>query len=163
MTNDGDLRRVLASLFDVRGRLSRVGFYIVFLGWGGYSGIVTAIAGAAALRGDSVGLFMGALLAPALIVTILAMIRRLHDRGRSGWLVALVYVPSALALALIWIAASIDNGALGVVGILAFLASSVPMFWVMIEMFVLRGETGANRFGPDPLAGEMAAQVFDER
>jgi len=65
--------------------------------------------------------------------------KRLHDRGRSGWWAALVL----LALALVW--PEFRGG-------WAVLATPV-MIWAVVELGLLPGEQGANRFGPSPLAG----------
>ena len=67
--------------------------------------------------------------------------KRLHDRGRSGWWAALVL----FAFAAEW---SRPYGVSSVVFI-AILA------WAAIELGVMQGEAGANRFGPSPMA--MAA------
>lgn len=47
--------------------------------------------------------------------------KRFHDRDKRGWWTALIYFPIIGAL------------------------------WGMIELGCLRGSTGGNRFGPDPL------------
>ena len=64
--------------------------------------------------------------------------KRLHDRGRSGWWAALVL----LAFVMIW---PTSHGAS------ALLAAPV-LFWAVIELGVMAGEPGANRFGLSPLA-----------
>ena len=64
--------------------------------------------------------------------------KRLHDRGRSGWWAALVLV----AVAMVWPAPS---------GARVLLAIPV-LVWAMVELGLLPGEEGANRFGPSPLA-----------
>jgi uncharacterized membrane protein YhaH (DUF805 family) len=55
---------------------------------------------------------------PSFIITV----KRLHDRGRSGWFLSIAAIP-----------------VLGVV-------------WLAIEVGLLPGARGPNRFGPDPLA-----------
>jgi len=62
-----------------------------------------------------------AILYIALIVASLsAQVKRLHDRGRSGWFVLLSLVP-------------------------------IANIWIFIEVAFLKGTTGPNDFGPDPL------------
>ena len=63
--------------------------------------------------------------------------KRLHDRGRSGWWAALVLV----AIAAVW---SHPNGFFD---FLFFLV----LVWSGVELTVLSGERGTNRFGPNPL------------
>jgi uncharacterized membrane protein YhaH (DUF805 family) len=64
--------------------------------------------------------------------------KRLHDRGHSGWWAALVL----FALAMIW---PTPHGARAVVAL-------PMMIWAVVELGMLPGEQGANRFGPSPLA-----------
>ncbi len=47
--------------------------------------------------------------------------KRLHDRGRSGWFMLIVFVPL------------------------------IGVIWLIVECGFLRGETGLNRFGRSPL------------
>jgi uncharacterized membrane protein YhaH (DUF805 family) len=49
-------------------------------------------------------------------------IKRFHDRDKSGWWILIQFVPL------------------------------IGPFWYFIEAGCLRGTTGGNRFGPDPLA-----------
>lgn len=63
--------------------------------------------------------------------------KRLHDRGRSGWWSALILV----ALAAVWPKPD---------GFLDFLFSIV-LLWAVVELAVMGGEQGANRFGPNPI------------
>jgi uncharacterized membrane protein YhaH (DUF805 family) len=64
--------------------------------------------------------------------------KRLHDRGRSGWWAALVL----LAMMLIW--RTPEGGRL--------LLALPVLIWSTVELGLLPGEQGANRFGPSPLA-----------
>lgn len=62
--------------------------------------------------------------------------KRLHDRGRSGWLAGIV----VLALILAWPIP---------VSFLAFVACFV-ILWAIVELGAMPGEQGANRFGANP-------------
>lgn len=62
--------------------------------------------------------------------------KRLHDRGRSGWLAGVV----VLALIVAWPVP---------VTFLAFVACFV-IVWAIVELGVMPGEQGANRFGANP-------------
>ncbi|MFA4944982.1 MAG: DUF805 domain-containing protein [Lentisphaeria bacterium] len=52
------------------------------------------------------------------------VVKRLHDRNRSGWFAATLLIPFA-------------NIVFGI--------------WILIEVWFLRGTVGPNRFGPDPV------------
>lgn len=66
--------------------------------------------------------------------------KRLHDRGRSGWWAALVLV----ATVAIWP----EPGR--AFGPMAFLFGLVAI-WAVVELGVMPGEMGANRYGQNPL------------
>lgn len=68
--------------------------------------------------------------------------RRLHDRGRSGWLAAIV----VLALILAWPIP---------VGFIDFIACAV-IVWAIVELGAMPGEQGANRFGANPTRAAAA-------
>jgi uncharacterized membrane protein YhaH (DUF805 family) len=75
-------------------------------------------------------------------------IKRLHDRDRSGWWIVLFYFgPTVLGLA----QSSTDGGLASLVLGLGALAVSI---WCLVELGFLRGTSGPNRFGPDPLTRE---------
>ncbi len=75
---------------------------------------------------------------------------RLHDRDKSAWWLVVFYlvpgVLSQLAKA-VWFA-----GATGaVLHYTLTLASFAPTIWGFVEIGCLRGTTGSNTYGPDPL------------
>ncbi|CAN5492232.1 DUF805 domain-containing protein [soil metagenome] len=63
--------------------------------------------------------------------------KRLHDRGRSGWWAALVL----MSLIAVWPTPK---------HFLDFLFAAV-VIWAIIELGVMPGEQGANRYGANPL------------
>ena len=63
--------------------------------------------------------------------------KRLHDRGRSGWWAALILV----AMVATWPRP---------VGFFDFLFA-LALIWAVVELGVMSGEQGANRYGPSPL------------
>jgi len=73
-------------------------------------------------------------------------IKRLHDRARSGWWLAPFFIgPGLLDRLSNWL----DNPNLA---LLANTIGFVLGLWCFVELFCLRGTSGPNRFGPDPLA-----------
>ena len=77
-------------------------------------------------------------------------IKRLHDRDRSGWWIVVFYFGPAVLAA----AQNSSDGVLAwlVLGLGAFAVS----IWSLVELGFLRGTSGPNRFGPDPLKREVA-------
>ena len=67
--------------------------------------------------------------------------KRLHDRGKSGWWAALILLAAGVA----W-----PHPA----GFFDF-ALVLVVIWAVIELAVLPGEQGANRFGPSPGKGTV--------
>ena len=119
-------------LFSFQGRINRAKFWLVHVAmWVVVAIVFSVILGSAAMSSDpqaalqSVGAVGGLIL---LVVYILALwiglaiaAKRWHDRNKSAWWILIVFVP--------------------VVG----------PFWYLIECGFLRGTTGANKYGPDPL------------
>jgi uncharacterized membrane protein YhaH (DUF805 family) len=119
-------------LFSFQGRTNRAKFWLVHvIMWVVILIAFSAILGSAAMSSDpqaalqSVGPVGGLIL---LIVYILALwvglavaAKRWHDRNKSAWWILIVFVP--------------------VVGGL----------WYLVECGFLRGTTGTNKYGPDPL------------
>jgi uncharacterized membrane protein YhaH (DUF805 family) len=111
---------------------------------------------------EPTGLFGIALLAVGLAntwINFALSVKRLHDRDRSGWwpvwqslalLLAVIAVVVAIAIpkeqAAVWYALA------GIVG----LAATIISVWLFVEICFLRGTSGPNRFGPDPLGASRA-------
>ena len=120
-------------LFSVQGRANRAKFWLVALGIAVVEVILFAvILGGAAMSGDpeKIAAAMGpvasivilAFVVIATWISVAVAIKRYHDRNKSGWWVLIVFVP--------------------VIGGL----------WYLIECGFLRGTSGPNNYGPDPLA-----------
>lgn len=91
-----------------------------------------------AVTGPTLRLLTGWLFYPGLLFSAACVLsKRLHDRGRSGWLAAIVLV----AMVAVWP---------GPMGLFDFLFSLV-IVWAIVELGALAGEQGANRYGPNPL------------
>lgn len=89
--------------------------------------------------------------------------KRLHDRGRTGWWLAVQLLVLFAALVLLATAFMVPEElrmarfvAAGVTGVGAFGFA----LWLLVELGFLRGAAGPNRYGQDPLgprAGRRAA------
>ena len=119
-------------LFSFQGRINRAKFWLVHVVmWVVVLIVFGAILGSAAMSSDpqaalqSVGVVGGLIL---LVVYILALwiglavaAKRWHDRNKSAWWILIIFVPAVGGL------------------------------WYLIECGFLKGTTGPNKFGSDPL------------
>jgi uncharacterized membrane protein YhaH (DUF805 family) len=113
--------------FSSRGRLDRQRYWLVSLPLIGAQIVADMLIRS---EGEPGLLVLGALLCLAVVIPSSAItIKRLHDRGRSGWFLSITAIP--------------------VVGVI----------WLAIEVGLLPGARGANRFGPDPLAAPGAGRA----
>jgi uncharacterized membrane protein YhaH (DUF805 family) len=122
----------LAELFfSAQGRLSRTPFVVASL--------VLILAGLIEHALPSVLHWItGWVVYPALFFCGACLLsKRLHDRGRTGWFAALIL----FALAVVW---PLPRGFLG-------FPFSLVVLWAVIELGLMAGEQGANRYGPNPL------------
>ena len=120
-------------LFSFQGRINRAKFWLVHLAIFVVEAIVLSLLGgtAAIMSGDYervIVVFGGASGAVWTIVAVLAFwislavgVKRWHDRNKTGWWMLIIFVP--------------------VIGGL----------WYLIECGFLKGTTGPNSYGPDPL------------
>jgi len=101
------------------------------------------------------GLFSLTVLWPGIAV----LIKRIHDRNRSGWLVWVLYGPMLLAViftiaALVAIAlGSSEIASLGILSGVLWIAVAAIAIWFFIEFGCMRGTVGPNQYGADPIRG----------
>ena len=117
--------------FSSTGRVSRGPFLIA-------AAVLVVLASLyEAAVGPTLHWLTGWIVYPALLFSACCVLsKRLHDRGRSAWIAAII----VLALILAWPVP---------VGFLDFVACLV-ILWAVVELGAMPGEQGANRFGPNP-------------
>lgn len=140
----------LAELLSFDGRLSRIGYWRAYL----LLTITTALVWCAGLFAilliGPLGAVILAPMPPLLIGIVAIAVRRLHDRGRSGWWVLpLVVFPLAVSLGL---AAQVPGANPPAIDLLLSLAGFILSLWGWVEIGFRRGASGPNRFGEDPVA-----------
>jgi uncharacterized membrane protein YhaH (DUF805 family) len=82
--------------------------------------------------------------------SIMVMVKRLHDRDRSGWAIGWLIVPYIVMMITNVLGMSGDPEHMGAVETLLLLATTVIMLAFMIELGFRRGMPGDNQFGPAP-------------
>ena len=118
--------------FSSAGRLARGPFLLAALV------LIVILTIYEAVTGPTLTLLTGWLFYPAMLFAAACVLsKRLHDRGRTGWLAAVIL----LAVIAVWPAPA---------GLFDFLFALV-IIWAVVELGVLSGEQGANRYGPNPL------------
>ena len=139
-------------LFTFDGRVNRGKYWLVvlvlfllYIAAGIVFGIFYSLAG------ETVGMVLGGLVVLAALIVglwggVAIGIKRLHDREKSGWWLLLFwFLPAILSGA---------GSALGGIGMVLSLASLAISIWAIVELGCLKGTTGPNMYGPDPLPAE---------
>lgn len=144
------LRRTLVRGLSFAGRSSRAELAVAFIAamvFVPLGSLALMLAGAPTGRWTILALNLVSMIPfPALLA------RRLHDQGRSGWLI----LPALFGFSL-WLGRSLVATTQGVDARIALDRVIWPLDWiaiaaniVMIALLVLPGTRGPNRFGPDP-------------
>jgi len=124
-----------AELFlSSNGRLARTPFLIAAAVLLGFAVLYEAVTGV----GHVLNLLTGWLVYPVLLFSGACLLsKRLHDRGRSGWWSMLILI----AVIAVW---PLPDSFLD-------FAFSLVIVWAIVELGVMGGEQGANRYGANPL------------
>jgi uncharacterized membrane protein YhaH (DUF805 family) len=154
------------TFFSFQGRINRKPYWIanILLMLLSFAAMAALVVGALMLGLDTMGLRIATFVVQAALLypTTAVLVKRLHDRDKSGWFAVALLAPAALGMALQF--AGIGRGStepnilMTTVGFVIL----VVIVWFTIELGFLRGTAGANRFGPDPLgrvAEDRAATV----
>ncbi|HUH22493.1 hypothetical protein D3C87_1395400 [compost metagenome] len=154
------IRSLIVANVRWRGRLNRSSFY-TSLGLFYLFGLLALplqVVQAVATARDATSLL--AVLDGVLVIAGVAMawfmlgavVRRLHDRGRSGLWLVLFFGPHAAVVTVISRIPLSEQKMILLAIILGFVVAGPFLIWGMVEIFCLRGRQDANRYGPDPLA-----------
>jgi uncharacterized membrane protein YhaH (DUF805 family) len=132
--------------FGFSGRANRAKWWLVTL----LNVLIISVFTGAAVAVNTLalwGVFVVALIV-VWVSSVAVAIRRLHDRGKSGWWVLVfIFVPGVLN----GIGSRLGDPMLMIIMGVAGLAISV---WALVELGFLRGTPGDNAYGPDPLRGD---------
>jgi uncharacterized membrane protein YhaH (DUF805 family) len=147
--------------FSPRERISRSQYWLKY--FLPRFGIIVILRLAALVHGEAAheGAFITVLnlfYLAALWPSIAALVKRMHDRDRSGWLVLMFYIPvflggifGGLAVYLVETGDIHDGNQLAILGAIVLGGAALIGIWFFIEFGCMRGTIGANRYGADPL------------
>lgn len=128
-----------ALFFNAQGRVARTPFLMAAAVLLGLAALYESVIGVTVTLHWVTGWFVY----PALFYCGACVLsKRLHDRGRSGWWAALILFGTVA----IWPQP---------VGFFDFLFGLV-LVWAAVELGVMAGEAGTNRYGPNPLRAALA-------
>lgn len=146
----------LKRLLDFRGRAGRGEYWVVVLGgWAIMLLIVLLAAGVSAVIGP-VGWILGVPVLLILWANLATGVRRLHERGKSGWWLLLLWVLPGV-LSGIAEAGSAGGDSEAAAGSLLFSLPSLALsIWALVELGILGPKRGPNKYA----AGD-AAQVAE--
>ena len=149
----------LRSVFTLNGRASPLDYWRVQVRLGLAAIVVVTATTVATVAGGWLGAIPFAFVIPLLWVGLCVCVRRLHDRGRSAWWLAIYILgPAALfAPGRLLRPSALTSPAIGLLVVVAALAGLALAGWFWIEVGFLRGQKGPNRYGPDPRALSSAA------
>jgi uncharacterized membrane protein YhaH (DUF805 family) len=141
----------LIGYFSFRGRTSRAPFWVTSVAIGLIVFVGSNLAGMLGRYSAAAGLAVQIAFTPLLVAYLAVAVRRLHDRNRTGWWMLLYGFAPGFLSGLAW--GGLTAGNLKETSALAILVIAICVaVWALVELGVLKGTTGANRFGPDPLA-----------
>jgi uncharacterized membrane protein YhaH (DUF805 family) len=139
--------------FSARGRISRSQYWLKFLLPGLVISVVLGIIGGAVGGGAKMLPNLFGLLSAWPGIALL--IKRIHDRNKSGSLVWVSYGPfiGAMIFTIAGIATLAGGDSASVFWVMAGVFWIIVVgvgIWFFIEFGCMRGTIGANRYGPDP-------------
>lgn len=135
-------------LFDFRGRATRLDYWRMQLLGAVMGGAALALSSFAIMAIGRIGGLLMLILAPVLVASLAMAVRRLHDRSKSGWWLLIFSGAPFTSAALLtelpqlqyhWSAWPLAIVAWGV------------WIWGGVEIGLLAGVKGANRYGADRL------------
>jgi uncharacterized membrane protein YhaH (DUF805 family) len=140
--------------FRFSGRINRAKFWIAALV---YFVINFVLTGIGAVSDSATFQALNGMIGIVVLISSIAVgMKRLHDRGKSGWYLLFFYVaPGILMMAAIGTYLTMEDGTL-VSALLGLVAFAIGV-WAFVELGCLRGTVGSNAYGPDPIAPAIAA------
>ena len=149
---------LMQKLFGFKGRLRRRDYWVLSLALA-----VVAIAIIAplflVLRLDIQDKHVELLALIFLWPSVALLVKRIHDRDKTGWMAANYWVPSLLSTGLTFV----PEFGLGGLKVILDIITTVVGVWFLIEFGFLDGTKGRNAYGPSPkgVGGEDEEKLAD--
>jgi uncharacterized membrane protein YhaH (DUF805 family) len=135
-------------MFAYRGRIGRIYFWLGLMATSGIAGFIAAIVEGTFTGVGEIGRFLSVAVIAGLVVWMhsAVIVKRLHDRDHSGWW----YLFYGIAPPFVFFSAIQLHsvGQLEAASIL-YVLSAVALVWVVVELGLMPGTPGKNRFGPE--------------
>jgi uncharacterized membrane protein YhaH (DUF805 family) len=141
--------------FSPKGRINRAKYILVTLLWAGFGiGVVVLAHFTTGLANSTEAwILVIVLTAPALWSSVIAGIKRLHDRNKTGlWMLLFYLGPYILDNA----ASSAELHGNSAAWVVAEALNLAITLWAFVELACLRGTIGPNQYGDDPVTKEVS-------
>jgi uncharacterized membrane protein YhaH (DUF805 family) len=148
-TTAGWVRAALTCLFGFEGRIGRLYYWLGLMAAWAIPGVLAAIADEVVPGTGDIGRYLAFMVIVGTLAWIhcAVTVKRLHDRDKSAaWYLLYGIAPPSLFVAAIYV---YSQGALALTWVLLAL-SIAGLLWVLVELGLLRGTDGPNRYGPVP-------------
>jgi uncharacterized membrane protein YhaH (DUF805 family) len=145
----------IGSLFSFRGRIGRARYILVQLALLAFWFIFFIKLSAYFSRQENALYFTWVVAIAMIWINLATMVKRLHDRNRSGWWAVPIFILSRLSYVYYGLFFGLSFGvdisiAEELLLVMLAVAVSVLQTWVFIELVFLIGTEAPNRYGPDP-------------
>lgn len=136
--------------FSFKGRITRKQYWL----YTGFASILSLIASSLDILFGTYGegiirnILSVIMIWPGLAV----LVKRVHDRARSGWTLLYYFVPEIILVSIPAIYVLFDKRIDPVVAGLCLLLFIFILLIMLIDLGFSRGTKGGNKYGPDPLA-----------
>ncbi|NGM51625.1 DUF805 domain-containing protein [Caulobacter sp. 602-2] len=139
----------LKPIFAFSGRTSRLGYWRTQVGLALATAVVLTLTVLATQAGGWLGAVPSLLFLPVLVAGLAVAVRRLHDRGKPAWWIA-VFAAGPYALSGLASGLYAGDSVLILAAPLLALAALGLSVWAWVELGFLRGARGDNRYGAEP-------------
>jgi uncharacterized membrane protein YhaH (DUF805 family) len=150
---------LLQKFFSFKGRLRRRDYWLCSLAIGVATMVIVMplILGAFGRRFDVRDPWFAALTLIFIWPSIAILVKRIHDRDKTGWMAANYWAPWLVSLGLSFV----PQFGLGGFKVLLDIVTTVVGVWFLIEFGFMDGTQGKNAYGPSPKGVEPTEKVAE--